>query len=95
MRIKYSKVKNISKNFATRTSASSLTSIEGVMLNNMKASLLFPFLKEDNDEEWLKAKHRMLDDRIELRNRMKTIRNIKTKDQNNINTINKLNVLFD
>jgi hypothetical protein len=51
-----------------------ISNVSGVV-NNQNISLE-PALYNDfecSDEEWLKAKHRILDSRMEFRNRMKTI----------------------
>ena len=73
MIVNYSKVKKIIENLINRLSSHSFISDEGVMLNNLKTSLVTPAHEEDNDEEWLIAKHRILDGRIKFRNLMESI----------------------
>lgn len=68
---------------------------EEVMLNNSKNNLETNLYIEDSDEEWLKAKHRLLDGRIEYRNRLETISNMNDPMPTNNHAINRLNTLFD
>jgi hypothetical protein len=59
----------------------SLVSIECGVVNDKNISLE-PTQHNDfeySDEEWLKAKHRILDDRMEYRNLMKTNSNAKIR----------------
>jgi hypothetical protein len=72
---KYCKVSNSNKNMAIKTLPLSLISNEGEEVSNLNKRLATT-LNSDNefsDEEWLKAKHRLLDSRMEFRNRMKGI----------------------
>jgi hypothetical protein len=72
----YSKARTSIRNLFNRILPLSLISDEKEIATNLNNSLVANPNNENNDDEWLEEKHRILDGRIEYRNLMKTINNI-------------------
>lgn len=78
MIMKYSNVKKSFKNLLIRILPPSLIANEGEIVNNIKNNLMTSVYSELSDEEWLKAKNRILDGRTEYRNLMESLNNANT-----------------
>jgi hypothetical protein len=85
MIINCSKVKRTNNNITIKTLPLSLISNVSEVVNNQNISLESTLHNdfEYSDEEWLKAKHRILDDRMEFRKKMRTVNNANLHCPNN------------